>query len=188
MSTNISFNPLAWAIKPFYDKAIAEDELFAKEVREKESRAEKPKSLAECADYILGEAYKWASEHKFDNNCAWAGLPDNELEGLIKHYYDEDDIVIHKIGPNVTAKVARAGGEEKKKDDAAAQPKKEETKKKGKKVVRPKETLDCVNVPMIRPTSERDARNGSREQAKSVVVMDLFAGFDTEDDDDLPEA
>ena len=129
--SNISFNPLVLAIRPFYAKAIAEDELFAQEVKEKESRTEKRKSLAECADYILGEAYKWATEHKFDNNCSWAGIPDSEIESLIKHYYDEDDIVIHKICPNVTTKVAKAGGDAKKDSKPKAETAKPKEEKKG---------------------------------------------------------
>ena len=188
--SNICFNPLAWAIKPLYDKAIAEDSDFAKEVKEKESRAEKPKSLSECADYILGEAFEWASNHR-DGNMGYAGLPDDEMINLIKHYYDEDNIEIKKVN----ARSSFVGGA-----DSAPKPnleKKAEQPKKAKviKIKRPKETISAGLTPMIRPKDEKDAKKGSREQAKSVVVMDMFAGLwgDDEqkkeavvDDDGLP--
>ena len=77
--------------------------------------------------------------------------------GLIKHYYDEDEITIHKVG-NARASV-------------------KVTKPKPKKPVRPKETLDCVNVPMIRPESKREAKRESKKQAEAVQVIDMFAGM-----------
>ena len=173
MSNNISFNPLAWAIRPLYEKAIAEDALFAKEVKEKEGRKEKPKSLAECADYIYGEAYEWASNHR-QGNMGFAGLPDSEVENLIKHYYDEDDIVIRKV-ENAVGKVASG--------NAPAKPKKAE---------RPKETLEETRVPMVRPKDANEAKRESKKQAKAVEVPDMFAGMwdepeTKEDEDDLPE-
>ena len=177
--SNYSFNPLQMAIKPLYEQAIAEDELFAKEVKEKETRAEKPKSLAECAEYIMGEAYKYASEHR-DGNFGLAGCEDSQIKAMIKHYYDEDDIKINKVGASAKPVVKKTAG----KTETAT---KTEKPKKPTKPQRPKETLDCVNVPMIRPVSEKDAKKGSREQAKSVIVMDLFAGLSDDAEDDLPE-
>lgn len=171
--SNFQFNPLQMAIRPFYEQAIAEDELFAKEVKEKESRAEKPKSLAECAEYIMGEAYKYSSEHKM-GNFGLAGCEDSQITAMIKHYYDEDDIKIHKVGSSAKASV-KTTGESKATKKAQEQEKKA---KKPKKPIRPKETLNCVNVPMIRPVSKRDAKKGSKEQAQSVIVMDLFGGMD----------
>lgn len=91
------FNPLQIAFRPFFEQAKAEDPLFALEVMEKESRTEKPKSFAECCEYILGEAYEYASKHR-EGNFGLAGMPDEDIPGLIKHYYDEDDIVIRKVG------------------------------------------------------------------------------------------
>ena len=196
--TNISFNPLAWAIKPLYNKALAEDELFAQKVKEKESRAEKPKSLNECADYILGEAFHWAEEHQDANGIAYSGLPDDEMVNLIKHYYDEDNITIRKVN-------ARASFTSTSAPSGASASKKTPDAKKSNKVVkmdiptRPKETLDCVNVPMVRPASAKDARKESKAQANAVVEQDMFAGMwdeeepETEtalveDDDDLPLA
>lgn len=181
-----SFNPLVIAIKPFYEQAIAEDELFAKEVREKESRKEKPKSLAECADYIMGETYNYASSHR-NGNFGLSGFPDEDMLGLIKHYYDEDDIVIRKV-TGATAKFAKTPAKTAKK--TAEKPKpvnnvlditkaiKSATKgDTGKKREKKKDSLKAGFVPMERPDTLKDAKKGSREQAKSVEQMDLFASF-----------
>ena len=84
------------AIKPFYDKLIAEDEIFANVVRERESRKEKPKSLAECAEYIMSEAYNYASKHR-NGNFGMAGFPDEDMYRLIRHYYDEEFLEVHKV-------------------------------------------------------------------------------------------
>lgn len=156
MSNNISFNPLAWAIRPLYEKAIAEDKLFAQEVQEKESRKEKPKSLAECADYILGEAYEWASNHR-QGNMGFAGLPDSEVENLIKHYYDEENIVIKKI-EGATAKVATSKEKTQAKAEATGKIVKMETKP-------------------VAPAKKKE----------EPEVPDLFAGLEEEEEDDLPE-
>lgn len=99
------FNPLLWALKPLFDQAKAEDAEFANEVATKEARAEKPKSFEECCEYIMGEAYEWAKEHR-EGNFGLAGMPDSEMVGLIKHYYDEDDIEIKKMGAGVKASVS----------------------------------------------------------------------------------
>ena len=180
--SDFTFNPLQMAIKPFYEQAIAEDELFANEVKEKEARTEKPKSLAECCEYIMGEAYKYAKEHK-NGNMGLAGCDDNQILAMIRHYYDEDDIEITKVGSGVKSSVSTT---EKPTQKGKEKKEKEKKEKKPKKPERPKETLDCVNVPMIRPVSEKDARKGSLEQAKAVVVMDLGLWND-EEEDDLPE-
>ena len=169
--SNYSFNPLQMAIKPFYEQAIAEDELFAKEVKEKEARTEKPKSLAECCEYIMGEAYKYAKDHK-QGNFGLAGCEDAQIVSMIKHYYDEDDIKIEKIAdakPVVKTTPAT-------KTDS--KPKKEE---------RPKETLENTHIPMQRPKDEKEAKRESKKQAKAVEVMDMFAGMWGDDaEDDLP--
>lgn len=180
--SNISFNPLAWAIKPLYDKAIAEDALFAKEVREKEARAEKPKSLDECADYILGEAYDWASKHR-NGKVGYSGLPDDEMISLIKHYYDEDNIKIKSV-TGATASVSKAGGTDAK---TTAKAKKPENKV----------------VPMTGLFASQSASAPAKPKDKSNTY-DLFAGLwgddekkeekkidkvdveEIEDDDDLP--
>ena len=193
-----SFNPLVIAIKPFYEQAIAEDELFAKEVKEKESRAEKPKSLAECADYIMGEAYKYAKAHQ-QGGFGLAGFPDEMMPSLIKHYYDEDDIVIKRFNdakvsvktdtkpsaPVVipTPKTAKKGKEKAKpvknvidfSKIVSAKQKTEDGKK--VKMEKKKDNLKAGFVPMERPDTLKDAKKGSREQAKSVEQMDMFADF-----------
>lgn len=109
-----SFNPMQYALKPLLEKAMAEDDLFAKEVREKEAREKNPKSLAELYEYVQGEAYEYASAHR-NGNVGVAGCPDSEMINFIKHYYDEDDIKIKKIGYGVTTKVAKTETEEEKK-------------------------------------------------------------------------
>ena len=174
--SNYSFNPLQLALKPLYEQAKSEDELFAKQVQEKESRTEKPKSFAECCEYIMGEAYKYAKDHK-QGNFGMAGMPDADMIGLIKHYYDEDDIKIEKI---VDAKPMVS-------TTPATKP--------TPKPKRPKETLENTHVPMVRPTSTRDAKKGSKEQADNVVQMDIWgmlAGEEEEPEtaeveDDMPE-
>lgn len=156
------FNPLQMAIRPFYEQAIAEDELFARCVREKESRAEKPKSLAECAEYILGEAYHYASEHR-SGSFGFAGMPDADMPGLIRHYYQEDDIVIRKMGAGVKAQVSVS-------------------KPKAKKPERPKETMTPGLTKMIRPETKREAKRESKKQADNVIQMDIFSMLgDTEE-------
>ena len=174
--SNYSFNPLQLALKPLYEQAKSEDELFAKEVQEKESRTEKPKSFAECCEYIMGEAYKYAKEHQ-QGNFGLAGMPDADMVGLIKHYYDEEDIKVEKI---VDAKPVVS-------TTPATKP--------ATKPKRPKETLENTHVPMVRPTSGRDAKKVSKEQADNVIQMDIWgmlAGEDEEPEtaeveDDMPE-
>ena len=176
--SNFSFNPLQLALKPLYEQAKREDELFAKQVQEKESRTEKPKSFAECCEYIMGLAYKYAKEHR-QGDFGLAGSPDADMVGLIKHYYDEEDIKIEKI---VDAK-------------PIVQSTTPAQTTKPKKVERPKETLENTHVPMVRPTSSRDAKKGSKEQADNVIQMDIWgmlAGEEeepetTEVEDDMPE-
>lgn len=173
--SNYSFNPLQLALKPLYEQAKSEDELFAKQVQEKESRTEKPKSFAECCEFIMGEAYKYAKDHK-QGNFGLAGMDDQGLIGLIKHYYDEDDIKIEQVSG---AKAVVQGVPTKKADTKATKPKKEE---------RPKETLTAGLTKMIRPKDEKEAKRESRKQAKAVEVMDMFAGmWEDEEETDMAE-
>lgn len=191
LPAGFTFNPLVLAIRPLLEKAMAEDKLFADEVREKEAREKNPKSLAECADYIMGEAYEYASKNR-QGNFGLAGMSDDMMVGLIKHYYDEDDIKIRKM-TNARAKVATAKASAPKKDvkkgkdkpkpnnvvdiskAITASTKKEDGKK--EKREKKKDNLKAGFVPMERPETIKDAKKGSREQAKSVEQMDLFAGF-----------
>jgi len=169
--SNISFNPLAWAIRPLYTKALADDPTFAQEVKEKESRAEKPKSLEECAEYILGEAFEWASNHRQDN-LGFSGLPDDEVVNLIKHYYDEENITIKKV----TGAEARVAKSKEKKED---KPKKEE-KKTSNVVQIPKEMLERFGATKMLQEAEKKQKE-SKAQANSEVVMSL--GLDWGDEE-----
>lgn len=198
LPTGFSFNPLVIAIKPFYDKLIADDEIFANVVKERESRAEKPKSLAECADYIISEAYNYASKHK-QGNMGMAGFPDEEMYRLIRHYYDEEFLEVQKVSnarvsvstptANTTATAKTAKKAEKKPappknvvDITKAISAKKKTDADGKKTKREKkkDNLLAGFVPMERPDAEnyeKEGRKGSREQAKSVEQLDMFADF-----------
>ena len=187
LPTGLSFNPLVMAIKPFYDKLIAEDEIFANVVRERESRKEKPKSLAECAEYIMSEAYNYAKSHR-NGNFGMAGFPDEDMYRLIRHYYDEEFLEVHKV-TNAKAVVSAvptpkspAKGKEKEKPvknvvditkAIVSATKTEDGKKKGKA----KENLNAGFIPMERPETLKDAKKTSRQQAKSVETIDMFADF-----------
>ena len=179
--SNYSFNPLQLALKPLYEQAKAEDELFAKQVQEKESRTEKTKSFAECCDYILGETCEYAKNHpisqKGNTALGMAGGLDSELVSMIKHYYDEDDIKIRDIGANVTPIVKTTD-----KPTTETKPKKKEE--------RPKETLENTHVPMQRPKDEKESKKESKKQASNVIVMDMFAGMwdDAEEENTTEQA
>lgn len=61
------------------------------------------KSLKECADYILDEAFKEASKKQMDkNNCKSVGWSDTTILNLIIHYYQEDDVKPKQLPSNVT--------------------------------------------------------------------------------------
>ena len=163
---NFQFDILPIIVAQLLEEAKGEDELFADVVREKESRTEKPKSITECCDYMYGEFYAWALNNKTGNH-AYGGCDSEQLKDMIRHYYDEDDIEIKKVtGAKMTAGTTKEA--------------------KPKKPVRPKENLNCINVPMIRPETLKEAKRESKKQAKSVIVMDLFGGL-SGDDEDLPE-
>ena len=200
LPTGFSFNPLVMAIKPFYDKLIAEDDIFAKIVKERESRAEKPKSISECADYIMSEVYNYVKDNKFNSSFGFAGFPDEDMIRLIRHYYDEEFLEVQKMTgaravvatsksptpapPAKTDKKADKKGKDKPKAEknvvditkaikSATKSTEDGKKKKDKK----KDNLLAGFVPMERPNSYAEGKKGSRQQAKSVEQMDLFAGF-----------
>jgi len=187
LPTGLSFNPLVMAIKPFYEKLIAEDEIFANVVRERESRKEKPKSLAECAEYIMSEAYNYAKSHR-NGNFGMAGFPDEDMYRLIRHYYDEEFLEVHKVTnakavvsavptPKSPTKVKEKEKPVKNVVDITkaivSATKTEDGKKKGKA----KENLNAGFIPMERPETLKDAKKTSRQQAKSVETIDMFADF-----------
>jgi len=192
LPTGLSFNPLVMAIKPFYDKLIAEDEIFAGIVKEREGRKEKPKSLGECADYIMSEAYNYASKHR-NGNYGFAGFPDDDMYRMIRHYYDEEFLEVQKMTgakaivssvstPKSPAKVEKKKETPKPKANViditkaiTANPKADDGKK--PKREKKKDNLLAGFVPMERPNSYSEGKKGSREQAKSVEQMDLFADF-----------
>lgn len=198
LPNGLSFNPLVMAIKPFYDKLIAEDEIFANVVKERESRKEKPKSLGECADYIMSEAYNYASKHR-NGNYGFAGFPDDDMYRMIRHYYDEEFLEVQKMSgakavvssvstPKSPAKVEKKKETPKPKANViditkaiTAKPKADEGKK--SKREKKKDNLLAGFVPMERPDAEnyeKEGRKGSREQAKSVEQLDMFADFFSE--------
>ena len=179
--SDYSFNPLQLALKPLFEQAKSEDELFAKEVQEKESRTEKPKSFTECCEYIMGEAYKYAKDHR-QSNMGLAGCEDSQIISMIKHYYDEEDIVIEQVSG---AKAIVQGVPTKKAETKPTKATKPTKPSKPKKEERPKETLENTHVPMQRPKDEKEAKKESKKQASNVIVMDMFAGM--WDDDDAEE-
>ena len=189
--TDNSFNPLQLAFKPCYDRAIAEDSLFADMVKEKENRTDKPKSFSECCDYIMGEFYKYACDHKFDNgNFGFGGCDDTKIVSMIKHYYDEDDIVIkkfHDAKPVVKTTMPTAPVKTAKKPKETPKPvkntfdiskiitAKKETADAPKRKPKVKDNLLAGFVPMERPNTEKEAKKVSRQQAKSIDQPSLFS-------------
>ena len=59
--------------------------------------AEEGKNIDECCSYIMGEAKK-----RGNAVC----MSDEEVFGLVIHYYDEDDIKVNKISANVKTSVS----------------------------------------------------------------------------------
>lgn len=79
------------AIKSYLDERAKTDELFAK------SYAKPNKNIEQCCAYIMGEAKKRGNA---------VAISDAEVFGMAVHYYDEDDIKINKLSPNVKASVS----------------------------------------------------------------------------------
>jgi len=146
-----NFNPLQLALRPLIDKARAEDALFDLEVTEKETRAENPKSWEECCEYIQGEAYDYAKSHR-EGNTAMAGMSDDDLIGLIKHYYDEEEIVVKKMGAGTKMQVARQESEQEKKEREEREAKKKAEQEEKARIKAEKEAEKA------RKQAERDAR------------------------------
>lgn len=123
----MTFNPLQIALLPLFKQAQDDDALFAIEVEEKSARQEKKKSFDECCDYVLGEAYKYAKEHQ-DGNVGLAFADESMVIGMMKHYWDEDDIEITPVGG---ARVAVKTTKDTKTENGKAEPVK--AKKQAKK-------------------------------------------------------
>lgn len=75
-------------IKAYLDSRAASDPLFAEKYKNPK------KSIAECIQFILGEAQSQAVKI---GNTAGAFMDDTEVFGLAVHYYDEENIEIKKI-------------------------------------------------------------------------------------------
>lgn len=70
------------AIKSYLDERAKTDELFAK------SYSKPGKSIAQCCDYIMGEAKKRGNA---------VAMTNDEVFGMAVHFYDEDSIKINKV-------------------------------------------------------------------------------------------
>lgn len=66
------------AIKTHLDAEAEKDPLFA------QAYAKEGKSIADCCTYIMNEVQKMGVN----------GLADQEVYGLAKHYYDEDNLTV----------------------------------------------------------------------------------------------
>lgn len=163
--SNYQFDVLPIIVTQLLEEAKREDSLFAEEVREKESRTEKPKSITECCDYMKGEFYDWALNNK-TGNYAYGGCDSEQLKDMVRHYYDEDDIEIKKVtGAKMTTKI-----------------------EKPKKPERPKETLENTHVPMIRPKDVKEAKREAKKQANNVHQLDIFSMLASVEVEDEPKA
>lgn len=96
MANNNSFNE---AIKAYLDKRAVEDPLFAPKY------ANPKKSIDECCQYIIGEAFKCSNSFG-GSNMKVGRISDEETFSLAVHYYDEEDIKINKLPANSRASVS----------------------------------------------------------------------------------
>lgn len=166
------------------------DELLATAMQSKD------KSIKECYRYVTFLARK--EMEKVAKGYGSIMIDDPVVYGWAHHYYIESKETIDKemkpketpkpATPTATAKKPTAKttkkGKEKPKTPAnvlditkaIVAPKATETGKKGRKEKK-KDSLKAGFVPMERPDTIKDAKKGSREQAKSIVQMDMFADF-----------
>lgn len=77
-------------IKNYLDQRAKTDELFAV------SYAKPNKNIDECFNYIIGEASRRGTQ---------VFMSDEEVFGLAVHYYDEDNIVVHRTNAHVRTSV-----------------------------------------------------------------------------------
>lgn len=156
-------------------RAKGGDELLATALQSKD------KNIKECFRYVTQQARK-----KAVSGCAM--IEDAVVFGWAHHYYIESKETIDaemkpKSTPNTAKATAKAKETPKPKANVVditkaitAKPKEDSNGKK-RKAEKKKDNLFAGFVPMERPESEKDAKKGSREQAKSVVQMDMFADF-----------
>lgn len=153
------------------------DELLATALRSKD------KNIQGCFAYVKAQARK-----KAVNGCAM--IEDSVVYGWAHHYYIEPKEVIDKeLAPKSAPKADTAT---KPTHPAKADKKAKEKEKPVKNVLditkaivsatgdkkrKKKDSLKAGFVPMERPDTLKDAKKGSRQQAKSVEQMDLFADF-----------
>lgn len=124
MDNNFTFNPISIALKPFFEQMISADPEFSAQVESKKDK----KNFNELCEYVYGEAYNYAKEHK-DGNCGLSFCDDASMESLIRHYYDEDDIKITKVtGATASVSAVKTPKAEKKAENADNATKKADSK------------------------------------------------------------
>lgn len=129
------------------------------------------KNIHDCFSYVKSQARKKAVA-----GCAM--IEDNIVYGWAHHYYIESKATIDKEMKAETAKKAVEKPQPPKNvlditQAIMSSTKAENTGKREKK----KDSLDAGFVPMQRYASIKEAKKGSKEQAKSVEQMDMFADF-----------
>ena len=144
------------------------DELLATAMQSKN------KNIQSCYEYVKAQAKKQAVA-----GCAM--IEDAVVYGWAHHYYIESKETIDKEMKKSAPKTEKKTAEKPKPVNnvlditkAIVSATKGDT---GKKREKKKDSLKAGFVPMERPDTLKDAKKGSREQAKSVEQMDLFASF-----------
>jgi len=152
------------------------DELLATALRSKD------KNIQGCFAYVKAQARK-----KAVNGCAM--IEDSVVYGWAHHYYIEPKEVIDKelapksapkadtTKPTIPAKADKKAKEKEKPVKNVLDITKAIVSATGDKKRKKKDSLKAGFVPMERPDTIKDAKKGSRQQAKSVEQMDLFADF-----------
>ena len=161
-------------------QGVAEkDAVFAEKLKDPN------KTIEDCCRYIVKMALKSINEHK---GAQGGVMTPAEVQGHAMHYYDEPELTKVEIEEPVEVKSTIAKTTGKGKKDTPKPPKnvlditRAITASTGeKKGQRPKDNLNAGFVPMERPDTLKDAKKGSKAQAKSIVQMDLFA-FDEDED------
>lgn len=129
------------------------------------------KNIHDCFSYVKSQARKKAVA-----GCAM--IEDNIVYGWAHHYYIESKATIDKEMKTETAKKSVEKPQQPKNvlditQAITSSTKDENTGRKAKK----RDSLDAGFVPMQRYANIKEAKKGSREQAKSVEQMDMFADF-----------
>lgn len=85
-------------MKEFIESLIKEQASTDKEFAALLNKANK--SIDECVQYIIGEAFKNAKGDS--KGKIWCGISNDPIISLIIHYYQEDEIKITKLPSNVS--------------------------------------------------------------------------------------